>query len=258
MIVAAHQPHFLPWLGYFDRMRRADLFVLLDHVQFERQNFQNRTRILTHQGVRWLTVPVVQRSRSERIIEKRIDDRDGRWAERLAGTLQFSYGRAPWFREHAPAIFSILDSPWTHLVDLNIRLTELLCDALGIRTPMIRSSTLELTGQRSELVLNLCRAVGATTYLSGSGASRGYLDAEAFRRANIAIEWQDFRHPVYPQVPSRGDFVRNLSAVDLLFQCGPRSAAILAGEDTAGDPADLVETERWNGMERRELHSRVV
>ena len=257
MIVAAHQPHFLPWLGYFDRMRRADLFVLLDHVQFERQNFQNRTRILTHQGTRWLTVPVVQRSRAERIVEKRIDDRDGRWAQRLAGTLQFSYGRAPWFREYAPEIVRILESPGTHLVDLNIRLTEILRDVLEIRTPMIRSSGLELAGQRSELVLNLCRAVGATTYLSGRGASRAYLDTEAFRRAGITLEWQEFRHPVYPQVPSRGDFAPNLSAVDLLFQCGPRSAAILRGEDAPRETEGL-ETERWHGVERRELHSRVV
>src|SRR5271170_3619491 len=100
MIVSAHQSHFLPWLGYFDKIRRADLFVVVDHVQFERGDFQNRNRILTRSGVQWLTLPVRQRSRSERILEKEIDDRlvgGVSWGEKIARTLHHAYGRAPYF-----------------------------------------------------------------------------------------------------------------------------------------------------------------
>src|ERR1041385_3716341 len=142
MIVAAHQPNFLPWLGFFDRIRKADLFVLADHVQFERQNYQNRTLVNTWQGPRWLIVPVFQRSRSERIVDKLIDERPGdkHWGRRAYLTLEFSYGRAPYFRDYAPTLQEILMARWDKLVELNLTLLDFCLDALEIRTPLVRSS----------------------------------------------------------------------------------------------------------------------
>lgn len=232
MIVAIHQPHFIPWLGYLDRMARADLFILLDHVQFERQNYQNRVRIKTGQGPQWLTVPVLQASREERILEKRIEPRgDGRhdWTRRAWLTLQYAYQGAPFFDEYAPALRGLLEARYDRLVDLNAGILDFLRSAFDIRTPMIRSSELAPAGQRSDLVLDLCQRVDADAFLGGLGGSRSYLDERAFARAGIEVLWQRFEHPRYAQHPRPAQFVEGLAAIDLLFNCGPDSGAVLRG-----------------------------
>lgn len=239
MIVAAHQPNLMPWLGYFDKMRKADLFISVDHVQMGRRSFQNRTRVKTGAGTRWLTVPVVQKSRGERIIDKRVDNsRDGRfrWGRKQFLTLKYAYQAAPHFHAYEPALQRIFDSHWERLAPLNEALIELCRDALEIRTPMVRSSRLKVAGAKSEMVLNLCKEVGAEAYLSGGGASRDYLDVAAFERAGIRVLWQDFRHPVYAQQPAGARFDEKLSALDLLFNCGPKSGAVLAGAGRAEMP----------------------
>ncbi|HVE14075.1 MAG TPA: WbqC family protein [Elusimicrobiota bacterium] len=223
MIVSAHQPNFLPWLGYFDKMRASDLFILVDHVQFERQGYQNRAQIKAGAGARWLTVPVARGERSEPIRDKAVDNsRKGRlrWGRKLFLSLKYAYQAAPHFREHEAALAEVFDGSWERLLPLNCRLIELCRGWLGIRTPMVLSSELGVQGARSDMVLALCRAVGADTYLAGAGASREYLDLPAFARAGIRVLWQQFRHPRYPQLPSGSPFVERLSALDLLFNCG--------------------------------------
>lgn len=234
MIIAAHQPNYLPWLGFFDRVRRADKFLLLDHVQFERQNFQNRTRIRLDGGdaPHWLTVPVVQKSRDERILDKEIaNDREGRlrWGRKTYASLEQAYRRAPCFHLYAAQLRELYDARWDKLIDLNLRLLDFCLAVLEIKTPLQRTSQMSLCGQKSELVLNMCKAAGATAYLSGDGASRHYLDLEAFKTAGIEVVWQNFKHPDYPQAPANQPPVRGLSALDLIFNCGPLSKAVLAG-----------------------------
>lgn len=232
MIVAAHQPNFIPWLGYFDKMRKADLFITVDHVQMERQGYQNRARIKTGFGERWITVPVVQASRAERIMDKRIDNSRGgrfRWSRKMSLTLKYAYESAPHYRAYEPSLAEIFASRWYRLSEFNGRLIEFCRGALGIRTPMLSSSDLRISGAKSAMVLNMCREVGADVYLAGHGASRSYLDVPAFERAGIRVAWQDFEHPVYRQYPSCDVFIRNLSALDLIFNCGPRSPWILRG-----------------------------
>jgi hypothetical protein len=235
MIVSAHQPLFLPWLGFFDKVRRADVFVLVDHVQFEKQDFQNRNRIQTRAGVRWLVVPVRHQSRDERICDKEIDDKpDGRttWGERLASTLRHAYARTPFAKRYLPFLEDALTRPWRLLVDLDIHLIRYFLHELEIETPVVRSTTLEgVGGSRTEMILSVCQAVGADVYLSGNGGSREYLDVELLERNHIEVEWQAFRHPVYVQAGGgRDTFVPHLSVVDLLFNCGPASAAMLRGD----------------------------
>lgn len=233
MILAAHQPNFLPWLGFFDKMRKADLFVIVDHVQFERQNFQNRTLIKTPMGPRWLTVPVRQNSRDERIVDKAVDNsRRGRlrWGRKMALTLRRCYQCAPYFHEYGPALAHVFDQTWDQLAPLNLRLIEFCRNALGIRTPILRSSELRLSGSKSDMVLSLCRAVGADAYLSGAGGSRGYLDLPAFAQAGIRVVWQQFQHPRYVQHPRSASFIERLSALDLIFNCGPRSRDVFQAD----------------------------
>jgi hypothetical protein len=222
----------MPWLGYLHRMAQADLFVLLDHVQFERGNYQNRTRIRMGEEARWLTVPVVQRSQKERIVDKDVDNRleGDRWWPRVHfNTLRHAYREAGYFGTYGPALQDVLHRRWDKLAELNQALLDVLREAFGIRTPLVRSSELQVEGAKSDLILNLCRAVGADTLLAGFGGSRAYLDAEAFARAGVRIAYHEFEHPVYPQSGS-APFIAGLSAIDLLFNCGPQSPRVLFGE----------------------------
>jgi hypothetical protein len=233
MIVAIHQPHYMPWLGYLHRMAQADLFILLDHVQFERRNHQNRNQVRLDGEARWLTVPVVQRSQKERIVDKLVDNSDPRpWGAIHFGTLRHAYRESVHFKDYADALRSILLARWERLTDLDHAMLGLLRDALEIRTPLVRSSELGVAGAKGELILNLCRAVGADTLLAGFGGSRHYLDAEVFARAGIAVRRHEFTHPTYPQCGPQ-PFIAGLAGVDLLLNCGPHSRAVLLQNPTA-------------------------
>jgi len=231
MIIAAHQPNYLPWLGFIDKVRRCDKFLILDHVQFERQNYQNRTRVRFEDTWKWLTVPVVQKSRDELILDKEIsNDRDGklRWGRKQFATLEQVYRGAPHFKTYAPGLREIFDAEWAKLIDLNVTLLRFCLDALEIRTPLQRTSELgPIPGQKSELVLNMCKAAGASVYLSGEGASKDYLDLGAFAEAGVSVQWQGFHHPHYSQGEGR-PFVPGLTVLDLLFHCGPAAKEVLA------------------------------
>jgi hypothetical protein len=233
MKVAIHQPHYIPWLGYLHRLAQVDLFVVLDHVQFERRNYQNRTQIRLDGEARWLTVPVVQHSQKERIVDKQVDNRDAArpWGRNHFQTLRHAYREAPHFAHYAPALKQILDTPWERLVDLDAAMLEFLRAAFSIRTRIVRSSALEVEGAKSELILNLCRALGAGTLVAGFGGSRSYLDAAAFARHGIRIEPHQFTHPQYPQCGA-APFIPGLASIDLLFNVGPQEArAVLMGEE---------------------------
>jgi len=226
----------MPWLGYLHRMAQADLFIVLDHVQFERGNYQNRTMIRMNGEPRWLTVPVVQRSQKELIVEKQIDqtlaDSPRWWSMAHFQTIRQAYREARFAREYAPALRRIFETRWPRVVDLNAAMLEFLREAFGIRTKIVRSSELSPRGAKSELILNLCKAVGGDTLLVGLGGSRDYLDKAEFERQGVGLVYQQFTHPVYAQCGA-APFSKGLSSLDLLLNCGPESRALLLGESTA-------------------------
>ena len=238
MLVAIHQPLYFPWLGYLDRMAKSDLFVVLDHVQFERRNYQNRTSILLEGEPRWLTVPVVQVSQKEVILEKQVDNsEDGsrRWGPNHFKTLRYAYRKAPHFERYAPRLREILEARWERLLDLDLATMEFLREELQIRTPIRLSSQMQPDGARSELLLNLCQGLGpGSVVLGGMGGSRRYLDQEAFARAGVGVQWQELEHPVYPQCGD-GPFKPGLTALDLLFNVGPQAPEYLHGLKLARD-----------------------
>jgi hypothetical protein len=244
MLVAIHQPNFCPWLGYFDRMIQADLFVLLDHVQFERRNYQNRALIRLEDEAKWLTIPVVQLSQKEKIIDKMIDnpsDTSGTrwWGPNSFATLKYAYRKAPHFDLYAPRLREIFETRWEKLVDLNIATLEFVREALEIDTPLKRSSELNCEGQKSALLLDICRKVGASAFLGGMGGSREYLDQEAFAAARMGTVWQDFRHPVYPQAGT-GPFIKGLSVLDVLFICCPKADEVARQSRAMHDDQQLL------------------
>src|SRR5258708_23436686 len=176
MLVAIHQPTFMPWLGYFDRMARADLFVLLDHVQFERRNYQNRPLIRLEDEARWLTVPVVQVSQKERIVEKRIDNPPDTSGPRWWGpshflTLRYAYRKAPFFDLYAPRLRELLHARWDRLADLNLATPEYLPGAPGLTTPLLLSSTPPPQGQRPEPLPRLWHRLRASALVRAVGGA---------------------------------------------------------------------------------------
>ncbi|MFL6285127.1 MAG: WbqC family protein [Pyrinomonadaceae bacterium] len=224
MLVAIHQPEHMPWLGFFEKMLRADVFVLLDDVQFSKGDFQNRNRVKNRGGAQWLTVPVVQRF-GQRIDE--VEVAGGVWRSKHWKTLRSCYARAAHFDEFACEFEEFYRRPWSKLSELNVEAIRLLARAFGFEKRFVFSSSLGAVGQKSELVLNICKAVGASRYYSGR-AGGAYLDAEAFRREGIEIVAQEFEHPVYEQLFMKEQgFVPNLSAVDLLFNCGAAGLKLL-------------------------------
>jgi hypothetical protein len=228
MLVAIHQPEHLPWIGFFEKMRRADLFVLLDNVQFSKGDFQNRNRVKGSAGVQWLTVPVVH-AFPQKISE--VEIAGGDWHEKHWKTLVSCYARTPHFESFASSFENFYQQPWKKLGELNIAAIELLANLFGVQKKWVRASELNVDGQKSDLVMNICKAVGASAYYSGRAGST-YLDRESFERAGIDIEVQGFTHPTYEQLfIQKQGFVSNLSVVDLLFNCGAGGLDLLtAGE----------------------------
>ena len=222
------QPGYLPWLGFFDQMRRADVFVYYDDVQYDKHGWRNRNRIKSPAGPHWLTVPVKHHGLGQpRILDVEIDAR-APWARKHLGTLRQFYAKAPFFARRLPEIEDVLTRPWTHLVDLDLAVVAMMAGWLGIEKDTHRSSTLGVEGEQSERLLKLCQHFGATRYLSGS-AARDYLDVGLFEQHGVQVEWQDYQHPVYPQ--QFQEFVPYLSALDLLLNCGDDSRAYLEGRN---------------------------
>jgi len=221
MRVAVHQPQYLPWSGLFDKIDHADGFVVLDNVQFEKNEWQNRNRIKTPQGWKWLTVPV-HYAFPQRVCEVRVDETD--WQRTHWRTLTQSYRKAPHFDRYAPLLEPLYTTRWVWLLDLALASMERLASALGVRWAPRLASEMALTDEPNQRLIDICRQVGADRYLAGSG-SRHYLDLAAFNAAGILVEVQQFVHPAYPQL--YGAFEPGLSVIDLLFNCGPESLALL-------------------------------
>jgi hypothetical protein len=218
------QPGYLPWLGFFDQLRRADVFVFYDDVQYDKHGWRNRNRIKTQQGIQWLTVPVRHSGLGfPRIADVAIDDRTP-WARKHVTSIRQAYARAPFASRYLPELAEVLERPWERLVDLDIAVVGVIGRWLGLSRRVERSSQLGIGGGKSERLVRLCQHFGARTYLSGAVA-RDYLDVPSFERAGLSVEWQDFQHPVYPQL--HGEFVPYLSAIDLVLNCGDEAASVL-------------------------------
>jgi hypothetical protein len=217
----------LPWLGYFDQMRRADVFVSYDDVQFDKHGWRNRNRIKCAHGVQWLTVPVRHRGLGPQpLLDVRVDENSA-WARKHVASLHQCYAGTRYAADYLPALADVLLRRWRNLVELDLAVAALLGSWLGIDEPVIRSSELKLQGNRTHRLLDLCRHFGATRYLSGD-AAKAYLDVELLAAGGVSVEWQTYDHPTYAQ--RHGDFVSHLSAIDLILNCGPGSAAVLAGD----------------------------
>jgi hypothetical protein len=227
MLVAIHQPTFFPWLGWWDKLVRADVFVLLDDVQFPKKGgtWMNRVRMLVGGEARWVTVPVDRGFSGTRSVREMRIDVGRPWRDEILRTLASSYGRAPHFAAVMPVVEEALARPTDRVAELNESAIRSLAGPLGLDTSrVVRQSDLGVTGTGNELLVALCRAVGGNIYLSGDGAG-DYLSEQAFANAGLGLRYQEFSPPPYPQPVA--DHVRGLSVVDALMSCGWEGTAAL-------------------------------
>lgn len=227
MIVSINQPAYLPWLGYFERIARSNVHVVLDHVQFEKNSFINRNKVRVKDGAAWLTIPLATKGRFGNLAIQSLEFAPAdKWKAKHWATLKMSYSKAAYFDQLQGAYEEIYLSEWSGFMPfIRAMLTQHLSD-LGISTRLVFSSEMKTSGQKSNLVLNICKSLSAKSYLSGI-KGRTYINEKDFMKEGITIEYQDYQHPTYKQLwPS---FESNLGILDLLFNHGPDSLQILMG-----------------------------
>ena len=222
MKVSIHQPHYFPWLGYFDKMAKADTFVILDEVQLEKGSLMIRNRVIDQLGEKkYLTISGDTKDfLNWQYRELAVKDTPC-WTQRQLNALQNYYQKAPCKREILPIVERFLQRDYGTICEWTCASIQLSRELLGIQTPIVYQSDIsyDRTMKRSDLVYALCKAVGADTYFSGRGASVEYLDREKFAKNGVKIIFQDFTHPVYPQINAK-EFVPGISILDMLFNCG--------------------------------------
>ena len=238
MILSGQQPNYLPWIGYFHKVSRSDKHVLVDNVQYNKKHITNRNRIKAPEGAIYLTVPVLTKGKFyQKINEVKINN-DEPWQKKHWKKIYYFYGKAPFFKDYIGFFEDVYEKKkWTLLVDLNIAILEYLFETLDIKVPVYLASERNITGQKNDLIVNLVTNMECDTYLSGLGATK-YIDEQYLRSKGIQHKFQIFNHPQYPQM--WGDFIPNLSVIDLLFNTGPEAKRILS---KCGEPgAERVST----------------
>jgi hypothetical protein len=228
MIVSINQPSYLPWLGYFQRIAISDIHVTLDHVQFEKNSFTNRNKIRTKDGSLMLTVPLKTKGLFGSLAINTIETSDDYWRVKHFKSIQGAYSKAKYFKQYEPTLSKFYERPCSKLIDLIIPMNKWMMEEFDIDTRIVRSSEIQFEGTKSDLVLNICQSLNATTYLSGP-MGRDYLNIDSFKDAGIKVVFHDYSHPVYEQ--TFAGFQSHMTALDLLLNHGPESINFLKIEN---------------------------
>ncbi len=232
MIAAIHQPNFFPWLGFFNKIVRCDIFVLLDHVQFPKQgagSYVNRVKILVQGKPAWITAPVDRTFKGVQPINRMAIKQGGNWQTKVIRTIDFNYAKAPFYHEVRDFLVDLIEGPADGLSAYNHRNILAISERLGVdRQKFILSSSLDIPGSATEMLAEVTKAVGADGYMCGSGAPLHYQQDEIFEREGLKLVYQDFHHPEYPQLKAE-DFQKGLSVIDVLMNTGFEGTRKMAG-----------------------------
>jgi len=221
-LITIHQPNYLPWSGFFHKWMISDAFIILDTVQYHKNEWQNRNRIKTAQGAQWLTVPVTYRF-PQTIQEVGIAAKP--WARKQIAAIEQNYAKAPYLDNYWPELKAIFEQPWESLCDLNVAMIRALGTVLGCNAPLLLASHMDkVSDAPTQRLIELCKQLHGTAYLSGS-EGRNYLQQAVFQDAKLELFFQQVEAPVYPQL--HGDFISHLSVLDVLFHCGDTSIDII-------------------------------
>lgn len=220
MIITIHQPEHLPWLGFFNKLSKAEKFVLLDSVPFRKNYFQNRNRIMGSNGVQFIGIPTINVGHINGTIAttKIAYQGNEKWRTKYLNTIKMSYSKHPFFSEVYPDLEKAISLKTEYLSDINIAIITSFADRLGFKPEYIKSSTLDVKGAKSDLILDICKNLNADTYIAGP-SGRDYLDMQSFLDSGIKVVFNDYNHPEYPQRKTL-EFVPYLSALDLFMNCG--------------------------------------
>lgn len=223
MKVGVIQSSYIPWRGYFDFIASVDVFVFHDDIQYTKGDWRNRNKLKSAKGTEWLTVPVSYKNVAQLICETPIDFTTP-WAKKHLRVFEAHYRKAPYF-EQAAELLSGLDDPRHETISqLNVFLIRHICDYLDINTTLFLSSELALQGSKTERLIDLLKKLNATAYLSGPSAD-AYLDKALFRQNGIQLEYKSYDYAPYPQL--WGNFIGEVSVLDMIANCGPKSAEYL-------------------------------
>ncbi|MBI5740647.1 MAG: WbqC family protein [Nitrospirae bacterium] len=224
-IVAIHQPNFFPWLGYFNKINKADIFILMDNVQFPKKGgiWTNRVKISINGCAQWITVPVVRNYHGFRSIkEMEINDSTG-WRGKILKTIEQNYKKCPFFEEEWEYIAALIKFNTANLCDFNIYSVKSLTEHLGFdSSKLVIGSSLKTGGSATELLISMTKAAGGDAYMCGGGAD-GYQENSKFAEAGLKLQYQNFQHPVYPQLSK--EFIPGLSIIDALFNIGAKKCS---------------------------------
>ena len=233
MILTAHQPVYLPWLGLFHKIALADAFCYFDDVQYLKKDWNNRNKIKTTNGPLWLTVPVLTTDHREKTIREIEINNSLNWRKKHWISILNNYRKTPHFNRYSDFFEDLYKREWRYLSQLNEHMLLWFLKELGISIDFTRASEKKFNGTKSDLVLDMCKNLGAQTYIFGS-LGKDYAHIEDFSNAGVHVLFQEYHHPVYPQL--HGDFVPYMSIIDLLFNCGERSLdIIMSGNMTKKD-----------------------
>ena len=216
--ITIHQPETYPWLGFFNKMMLADEYIILDNVQFRKNYFQNRNQFLTKQGSLYLSVPVD--FKNNKIIKDIKIRYNEKWQLKHLNTIKQVYSKAPYFKEHIDFFENLYSKKFELLVDFNMEIIEYIRKTLDMNVAIIKASTLEVEGNSTELLLNICKSREADTYISGRDG-RNYMDTSMFDKEGIKIVYHDFTHPEYKQFNSE-EFTPYMNTFDILFNYSPK------------------------------------
>ena len=219
MKVLITQSNYIPWKGYFDAINKADVFVLYDDMQYTKRDWRNRNLIKTAKGLQWLTIPVqVKGKYFQKINETIVSEKD--WNKSHWDQIRNAYRQAPYFKTYQSFFEDLYrSSNEEFLSKINHSFLSSICGLLGISTKFMWSHEFELKGDKSEKLLNICKELNATHYISGP-AAKDYLDESLFKAENITVEWMEYNYNEYPQ--QFPPFQHGVSIIDLLFNCGDR------------------------------------
>src|SRR4030095_7634850 len=224
MICTIHQPNYLPYLGFFEKASRSDVFILYDTTQFKKNDWQNRNKLCTHNGWQWISIPVLH-DFGQKIYEVKIKDPLKSLVKNWR-SIQVIYGKAPFFKKYGPSFEAIYTSDIELLSELNSRIILAAAGILGLNTRFVKSSELPpIDSTSTQALIDLAKIVNADMYISG-GEGVNYLDMDKWNSSQLGIMFQKYHHPVYRQFNSE-TFQPYMNILDLLFNCGDESLEIL-------------------------------
>lgn len=226
MILTIHQPEYLPYIGFFERLAASDVFVILDDVGYQKNGFINRNKIKTEKGPKWITVPVLGRSPNLKINEVVIDNSKN-WGASQWGSIISSYSKSPYFKEYSDFFEEVFKKKWDSICDIDIYLLENINKFLDINSKIIKSSELDVSGRGTERLISICKKLKVDYYLSGPGNEEHQVEKERFEEQGIKVEIKDFSNPEYQQMFINQGFLPYMSTIDLLFNEGKKSVKII-------------------------------